>query len=438
MGRRAMAAGVLVVAVLASGAGGAPTRTAWFDRGVHVVGGPVAADGRVLALVSTADRATWLEAFDPDNGKVQWKLPEAFSEITPGVEVDPLAHGHTVLALVPDSAATGTIRLEGVDISTGTMSWRSASAFYLADAPTACPKPMGDRAFCVVGEGSSFGPTLVALSPATGAVLASVPHVQRAMGLDVYQSTSTAPTLLGVRVPGGLRWSRSVASLYGAGYGPDYGWNFDRFGVRDVGEIGKKPVGKTLVLNTSKTLGLDASTGRRVWSDAGSFECDGAAGLSDTFLCVLTGTARFAHGHITVSHDATGILEGFRPISGAITWRVPVGHLAALMMGNVEVTDAHHMLVWSPHGQALLLDLRTGKTTTPARSETFWCEKDNLFKIRPPKGIGPLRVGSSFITPCDVRGRAVTANGVPPGTASATVGGMTVWASPSGLAAAPS
>jgi hypothetical protein len=427
-----------VVACTARAATGQTHGAAWFDRGMHVVGGPVAAEGRVLVLVSAANKSVWLEAVDPHTGKVAWKVPEAFSLITPGVEVAPLAHGRIALAIVPDVAANGLVRLEGIDISSGATKWKSQAAVVVRDAPTSCPKPLGKRAFCVVAEGSSFPPTLIAISTVTGSASASVPNIERQMGPDVYEAVSVEPVLVGVRTPGGVAWAKTVKSLFGPDYGPNYGWNFDTFGSVDVAEVGMRPVGKTLNLGTSMTLGLDAATGKRMWVEHASFECGGAMGIRAPFLCAMTGTASFRAGHLALSKNATGVLEGFVPATGKITWRVPIGHLAPLLMGNIEVKDEHHVLVWPPHGQPRLLDLVSGTTTLPNPGQIFWCMKENIFKIRPPKGISASRVGSSFVTPCDASGRSVGTVVPPPGDAVATVDGMVVWASPAGLHGRPS
>ena len=404
---------------------------------MHVVGGPVAADGRVLVLVSAPNRSVWLEAVDPHTGKVAWKVPEAFSLITPGVEVVPLAHGATVLGVVPDPAANGLVRLEGIDISSGAASWKSQGAAVVRDAPAFCPKPLGKRAFCVVAEGSSFPPTLVALSAVSGAAVATVPKIERQMGPDIYQAVSAKPVFAGVRTPGGIAWSKPVRSLFGPEYGPDYGWNVDAFGSVDVAEVGKQSAPGTQNLGTSMTLGLDDRTGARLWADHASFECGGVSGIRAPFLCAMTGTARFSGGHLTVSKNATAFIEGFVPATGKITWRMPIGHLADFLIGDVEIKDGHHILVWLPHGQRRVLDLVTGRTRSAASGEIFWCEKHNFFKIRPPKGIHPDRVGSSYFTPCDAAGHAVDAGASPPGNAVATVGGMIVWAAPSGLHGRP-
>jgi hypothetical protein len=106
-----------------------------------------------------------------------------------------------------------------------------------------------------------------------------------------------------------------------------------------------------------------------------------------------------------------------------------------MLDGDIAIADANHLLVQSPQGRQMLVDLRSGTTSTPAPGQTFWCAHANFFKINPPPGISSQRVGSPLYGPCDATRRAVItppSNSVP---AIAQAGGMQVWASPSGLEA---
>src|SRR5439155_16807675 len=130
---------------------------------------------------------------------------------------------------------------------------------------------------------------LVAVSPATGAVLADVPAVQRAMSTTpgLYQATGTPSRLVGIRTPGGARWSKRVTSVFGSGYDPDNGWVFDRFGAVEVGSVGKAPVGRTIQLADTRIVGISEASGRRLWAEPGEFQCDGAIGLGGSYLCLM-------------------------------------------------------------------------------------------------------------------------------------------------------
>jgi outer membrane protein assembly factor BamB len=424
-----------------SPAGASP---AWVDRALHVVGGPVAAGSRVLVLVSARDRSVSLEAIDARSGAVKWKVPEAFSEITAGVITTPLVHDGIVLALVPEGGPTSPlVRLEGIRVASGAVAWRGQAPAVVTDAPTICPPPLGARGFCLVAASSpSTAPVLLALSTASGAVEATVPGMQRLMSTTpaLYETAGRPSALVGVRTPGGTAWGQRVSALFGAGYDPDYGWDFDGLGGVMVGSVGRTPAGgNTVALDTGKTIGISTATGKRLWSDPGTFQCFGATGLPGAWLCRLTGTATAtASGKITASADATLTLEGLNATNGAVRWRVPVAHseIASVLRGDVVVADARHLLLRSPQGRELVIDLRSGATAPPAPAETFWCAHANFFEINPPSGIGTQRVGSSRYGQCDASGHTVTT--VPSGSvpAIARAAGMRIWASPAGLEAA--
>ena len=408
-----------------------------------MVGGPVAADGRVIVLVSAADRSVRLEAVDATTGSVKWKLPEGFSEITAGVVTTPVVHDGIVLALVPAGGrSSALVRLEGVRVGSGAIAWRGQAPLLVTDAPTSCPPPLGSSGFCLVAASSpSTAPELVALSVAHGTVAATTPGIQRLMSTTpgLYQTSGRPTALVDVHTPGGTVWGQRVSALFGAGYDPDYGWNFDRVGTVEIGSVGRAPVGgSTVALDTGKTVGLSASAGARLWSDRGVFECFGTDALPGPWLCRLTGTATAtAAGKVTASADATLALEGFDPLTGAVRWRVPTSHdeIAATLRGDVAVVDTHRLLVRSRRGRELVVDLRSGKTSPAAPGRVFWCAHANFFKIKPPRGIGAERVGGNLHNPCDARGRTVTS--VPSTSVSAVVraAGMRIWASPSGLQA---
>jgi len=442
--RMALTATVLTTATVAWPVA-APARAslAWLDH-MHVVGGPVAAAGRVVVIVSTPDRSVWLEVIDGKSGRVQWKLAEGFSAITAGVVTAPVIHDGIVLALVPVAGRTSAlVRLEGVRVASGAIAWREQSAVVVTDAPTSCPAPLGPRGFCLVAASSpSTPPGLIALSTASGAVEASVPGLQRLMSTTpgLYQTSGAPSALVGVHTPGGTAWGQRVSTLFGAGYDPNYGWNFDSFAGVTVGSVGRASVGaNTIALDTAKTVGVASADGKRLWSNRGAFECFGADGLPGPWLCRLTGTATAtASGKITASANATLAFEGFNPATGAIRWRVPAAHgeIAAVLSGDVAVADAHRVLVRSPQGRELVVDIRSGRTSSPTAGQVFWCAHANFFKINPPLGIrSPDRMGSSLYAPCDAAGHAVTAVPATSVAAIVRVAGTRVWASPSGLEA---
>jgi len=409
---------------------------AWIDKGIDVVGGPVASGGKVLVLVLHQDRSTWLTAIDPRTGSVSWSFRWSFSEITAGVITTPLAHGGTTLLLAPGAANDGLVRLEGVQIATGRVIWRGASRVYVTDAPSACPRPLGHAGFCIVVALPTGSNGLLAISPVNGQMIATVPNIERAIstGPGIYEAPTSNPVLVDVRTPGGMRWSKTVEALFGEKHNPNYGWDLDRYGGVDVGTVFRQVRGRQVALGVETTSGIDDANGRRIWTDPGIFQCGGVSGLRIAFLCRVTGTATIpqSSGTLVLSKDARAAIEGFDPATGRINWRVPVTDMANLLTGNVAIADSHHLVV-TTRGVHRLLDLTTGKLT--AAHATYWCMHAHEFTIVPPTGISNQRVGSSYANPCDERRRIATGLPRPTPTVGASIAGRFIYATRLGLVA---
>jgi hypothetical protein len=300
------------------------------------------------------------------------------------------------------------------------------------------PSPLGSNGFCLVA--ALPGETaLLAFAPRTGAVLATVPNVERSMSTTpgLYQTTASPSVLTRVHIPGGERWVSKFTQLFGPGYDPDYGWDFNQFGSMDVGTIGAKPVANKQSLSAARTVGLSDATGRPKWKVPGLFDCGGAPTVVAPYICLMTGTISPTPGGTpTTSKNATVTLEGFDAETGRITWRVPAAGVTDLLLGNVEIKDADHILVRAARGGKTVLDLRSGATAPATSDDVFWCAHTNVFSIRPPSGIGAQRLGSSFFEPCDGNGRPTTSASHPPSLVGASVGHTFVWASAGGLEAA--
>ncbi len=436
----------VALALLAAAVGGsAPPSGArlgggilWADRGLHVVGGPVAAGGRVVVVVSAKNKALWLEGIDPASGKLAWKVPYSYSAITAGVASDPVVVGGIALALLPEAAfGGGGVDFAGVDVATGTKLWRSVHPVLVTDQPTKCPEPLLGTAFCVTiaAATNSFG--LVAISPSTGKALAAVNGIERLISTPpgLYQIAAVHPTFSQLQTPGGIRWSKRVAALFGsASYSPDNGWDVDRYGPLDVGSVGAAPSNKVLSLAKTLTVAFEAKTGKVVWRDPGEFQC--GSGLLDVrFICLMTGTATFAHGTILTSRGATLTLEGFDRATGKITWRLRVTDFAGLLLGEAPIRDSTHLAVTIPSGKKRVLDLTNGTTAAVAPGTVFWCQKENEFAVKPASGQSPGRIGVYRYATCDARGNPVGGVGAASSAVGANVGTAFVWASPAGLQA---
>jgi outer membrane protein assembly factor BamB len=443
---RVLVIAIVVAAVLAPAGGSSDARaraaSGWIAKGLHVVGGPVAANGHVLVLAQGTGRTVWLEALDAKTGKLQWKVPDSFSDITAGVAAAPESARNAVLALVPvPGAGAGAVRLKGLDLASGRVLWSAPAPTLVVDAPSTCPKPLGATAFCVVVAGA--GPTaLLALSPRTGKPLAVVPNIERAMGFSpgLYETTAATATFTQVSTPGGVLWSKPASALFGAGYNPNFGWIFDRLGAMQVGSIGKASSGRAQDLSATETVAFDTQTGRLRWRVPGEFECGGVSLLRTQFICLMKGkaTQNGATG-VKTSPGSSLTIAGFTASNGHVTWRYPAGNLAEVLAGKVTIADDHSLLVRSTSKRTQVLDLRTGRATTPRSGPVYWCASLNIFHVA--AGNAGIRVGSSLFSRCDANGHTGTAahglGGASPATAvGIRFGKLFVWAERDGLHAA--
>ena len=392
-------------------------------------------------LVSAGDRSVWLEAVDPLRGRVIWKLPYGFSLITPGVVAAPVASGGVVLDLAPLKRGSPWVRLEGISVATGKPVWLGHGTILVQDAPTACPSPLGARAFCLT---AATGPTradLFAVFAQSGIVAADIPQIGRLLtdGPGLYESSASTPTLDEIEIPGGIRWAEPVTRLFGPGFNPNFGWKFDQYGPIGVGTVGLDvPAGRpktstfTVPLGGNLTVGFYEASGERRWTLPGLFQCGGGLQLHGPYLCLLTGSARESvSGTFAPSKNATITLEGFDPATGEITWRDRIGDLKDVVEGNVAIKDADDLVVTSTSGQKRVLDLKTGTTTPAAANQTFWCAHMSTFLIQPTQAVtDDRRIGSSFYEPCDdvLRPIATASTTQPPTITGTTIGKTHIWA----------
>jgi hypothetical protein len=458
-GWRAAAAAVAVLALttaLVRGAAaerlGAATSAgvAWSDRGMHVVGGPVAASGRVLVIVSAPDHSVWLEAIRPANGAVAWKVRYGFSAITAAAAANPLAAAGIAFALVPVSPASSIVQLEGIRIATGKAVWHGPAVAIVTDIPTACPGEAGNAYFCLTVVTSATRTNLVVLSARDGKVLASVPDVTRLMSDPIapalYEWAGKQPALLQITFPGGLRWKVPFSRLFGADHDPDFGWDFTQVGGIGVGSLGQVIPGvtaKTKVLDAPlggyETAGFSETTGKLLWRRPGLFQCGDALGLPTAFLCVLSGSAiETAAEGFTPTKGSTLTIEGLDLATGAITWRHRVGDIGQFVQGDVALADDDHVVV---HVGARLrvLDLATGALAKPAAGQVFWCGQANSFVLAPPTGLSDLyRQGQTLFAPCSASMHPLSPASLQsaPSVAATTIDGMAVWAGGGGLSGA--
>jgi outer membrane protein assembly factor BamB len=410
---------------------------------LHIVGGPVAAEGAVVVITADSRHNLHIEGIAPNTGKVAWNHPYSESAITPGLAPTVYAIGNTIIDLVPSALPTNpAVNIEGINATTGAIAWSSVlKNVVLSDQPSPCA---GKKDLCVIGYNPDGSTTMVILNPATGAVVTHVNGLYRSMDTDVFQNAASDPLIEGLSVFGTVAWSKSVSTLMGsAGYNPEFGWDLSAYGSTEVATIGSTSAtsDRSYGLDKAKTVGLSLANGTVAWSHPGQYQCGGTLQFeTPAILCLFHGSLSSATRTRSIVRSFKGLtltLQGVNTASGAITWSVPVRDVNAIGNGKLEFLDARHVLVQLGNGKQAVLNTDDGTTAPVGRNEVFWCTSLTLFKVDESKSLNPnlQRVGGNTFFPCTATGQATTTlPKASPSTVGVTVDGIFVWPSPHGLA----
>jgi hypothetical protein len=422
-----------------------PTELGWSDSSLNVVGAPITAEGQVLVLNTSSNRGLELTSIDAANGAVRWQRPFSPSLITAGVAFGPTAIGSTALDLIPAGAASDpNVIVEGINVADGAEVWALTEPVQLTDAPATC---VGGRYFCIATFVSSTTTALVSLNPSTGSIMGSIPGPERSMAVPLpgedfegrlWETDNTSPTLAQVSSTGQLAWSKSVSSLFGgAQFNPSDGWDFELYHDVDVGSVGYPPRGNTFAMNGFKTVGIASANGAVRFEVPGDFYCGGGLQfLTPTVVCLYSGNL-VRRGHSPIWTKVGLTLEGLDPLTGTITWHLPVLGARSLSIGtNVAFEDGSHLVVEDLSGQRVLLDVRTGAAETVPPGATYWCEKSVTYTSTPIQGSGTngMRAGSPVFEGCSATG--VPEQALPtsqPSSVGVTADGLFIWPTLHGL-----
>jgi len=420
----ALALGAVIV-VQVTGSAGTPMSK------LHVVAGPVAAGNRALVVARSASGALALAAVDPASRTVSWQLPYAASDITAGVELTPAVIDGMTVDLAPGNKR-GSVITEGVSISSGTVAWRRAAGT-ITSPPSACA---GHRYFCVIGQSR-----LQLLAPMTGAVVRTVPGVERTLATDLFELTATPETWSQVGSSGSVAWTRPLSSIFGPGYSSNYGWAiFSADGI-DYGSVSAVPQGSSNNLGRSKTVGFSSATGQVIWSLPGEFECGGELLSMSTapVVCRFSGTIHQpSPGTLPSLAGVTLDMEGIDPTTGKITWTRLIHEVKQVTFATGTPFAAGTRIVMAtPGGPAVTLDLRTGAETPVHAGTVFWCAHTvTSYPTRTAQG--GRRSGAPDYRGCTESGAPIpTRPSAFPRTVGVTVGQDVIWLSPTGLQTAP-
>jgi outer membrane protein assembly factor BamB len=406
--------------------------------GWHVVSAPVAAGHTAVVITVDGSHLLQLSDVDPVSGEKIWQVPYSASDVTPGVYLSPAVADGIVLDVAPArNPANPAVDLSGIDAATGTKQWSLSSSVVLSDNPAPC---VANQDFCVTGYNSDGSSEMVILDATTGHPVNLLPGPNRALGVGLYQSDATTPTLEQLTATGAIGWTEPASSIFGPGYDPADGWNITPVGSLDIGSIAATISGNTINLANIKTVGFSIATGANVWSVPGSYMCMGPLQfLSTQIACQYTGSLQ-KPSKPTATPSMRGVtlkLTGFNPTNGAIEWTQPVGNVTAMSTGNgLSFVDGTHLSVTLPNGKQELLNTSTGTLTPLKSSAVLWCQKLPIYKVTALKGIegGGMRQSAPAYFPCTPNGQATSK--IPasfPSTVGTMIDGTFVWPSPDGL-----
>lgn len=404
---------------------------------LHVVGGPVEVGDLAVVIYVDKSQNLHLAAIDPLSLKVVWQYPYSAVGVTPGVALTPIAIGNIVM----DVSNTGQpkdqlVLISGIDAQTGEMIWQSKYPFSPSDAPAICAH---GSYFCIPGYNGDNSTSLLMLQPSGNGKALVLNGPLRAMGPDLYETDANKPTLEQVSATGTQAWQLPVTTLFGSGFSPDDGWDFNPTTTLDVGTIEPIVKGNGYDVSKEKTLGINLATGAVAWSLDAEYQCGGYLSFLSTQIgCSYGGiTSKPAVKGKTPSYRGLTIsLLGFSVDTGAVTWTVPVRDIKALMNGDgLPFLDDTHVVVTLSDNQKALLDTSNGSTSAVNAGAIFWCQKEPNYTVHMPPGDSYYgdRASTSLYFGCTADGKpTVMEPATSPDSVGVTINGVFMWPSPGG------
>jgi PQQ-like domain len=406
---------------------------------LRIIGGPVAADGRILVLDVTSSKQMELSAIDPSNEMVSWQLPFSPSGIVAGVPFAPQVFGDLVIDLDPVSGySSQSVNLEGVDIATGHVSWTYALSGVTSDPPFACGPP---QTLCL--SFNSIGTqSLIEIGATDGAEIHNIPDVRQDLGKNLYAGTQNPLSLLQIGNGGQVLWQKTASEIFGkTNDDAANGFDVDPLGNVDVGSLGPASASaQSYPIGATTTTGFSMSDGREVWTDPGQYNCMGTLEIFSTpVICRFKGVVRNSgSGYSTAGITVT--LEGFKAETGKITWSQADSNVAQVGGSDpLPFVDGNDVVI-TQHGRQEILDLADGRVRATIAGETFWCASSTSANVEAPTGSdsGDQRVGTDEFYGCNAAGKAVSINPSNyPTLVGVSLAGKFFWPSPKGLRAVP-
>ncbi len=405
---------------------------------LRVLAGPVAASGRVLVVDVATSGYLELSAIDPATQQVAWQQPYSASDLAAGESFTPTAIGNVAIDLAPvGNPASGNVRIQGINVSTGKVVWTYKEQGTTSDAAAACASP---GTFCLGWQSASVQ-GLIEVDAADGSLLRTIAGPIRALAKNLYQTSSTTPTVLQIGSAGQELWSKPTASIFGpVDNDPDNGWAADPHGPLNVGSFADATSPASTFV-TGTTTGFSIATGDPAWTTPGTYNCAGALEfLGSPVLCRFSGAVVKSANPAVTFGSLSASISGFNLRTGKVLWtQSDQAGLSLMQIRPLPIADGRHLVI-RQRGVSRLLDVSTGTTVPVAAGRVLWCSTAPQITVA---GI-PTYQGTSTMTGanryfgCTASGRAVSGRPAnQPSVVGVTAGGKFFWLTPRGLAVAP-
>lgn len=405
---------------------------------LRVLAGPIAASGRVLVVNVATSGYLQLSAINPSTERVAWQQPYSASDLAAGESFTPTAIGNIAIDLAPvGNPSSGTVRIQGVNISSGQVVWTYKEQGTTSDVPAACAS---SGTFCLGWQSASVQ-GLIEVDAANGSLLRTIAGPIRALAKNLYETSATTPTVLQIGSAGQELWSKPTASIFGpVNNDPDNGWSADPHGSLNVGSFANA-TSSSATFVTGTTTGFSIATGSPVWTTPGTYNCVGALEfLSPPVLCGLSGVVVKSSNPAVMFGSLRASVSGFNLQTGKVLWtQSDQGALSLLQVDALPITDAQHIVI-RQRGVFRLLDVSNGTTTAVSAGAVLWCStvpEITVAGIPSYEGTNSM-TGSNRYFGCTASGRPLSGHPAnQPSVVGVRSGGKFFWLTPRGLAVAP-
>lgn len=347
-------------------------------QGIRLVSDPEPVDGGYVLYALDAARKLEAIGVDAADGKVRWHHPASPSFVPSGVGLRILAKDGVVVFMEPSGRdpRDGQARVTAVDAVTGDRRWTYSSGLEISSAPEWCDD---DKKLCLVIDADDDGRALTVLDPARGTLLAAVPLDDGRQISEQLYPAAEATALTRVTTAGKRLWQRSIRELFGtASVSLDYGWHIIMSGGRYVGWLGA--TGKSTSTGTVRDLGreamagFDATTGRPLWTQPGTYTCRGIQfTIEHPVRCRAAARVVYRDGAEPALQGGITV-EGFDPATGKTRWSWRAGPVPGLAFDHDSVRriDDTTYVVETPTGPALI-DVDSGQRPLSGEPPVSWC-----------------------------------------------------------------